>query len=46
MPTARDTTRITTAQAISDSAAMTPLARRVSGIVSVGLTAIALVSDT
>jgi hypothetical protein len=29
-----------------DSTAMRPLARRVSGIVSVGLTAIALVSDT
>ena len=31
---------------MSDSTAMSPLARRVNGIVSVGLTAIALVNDT
>jgi hypothetical protein len=44
--TARATTRITTAQEISDSAAISPFARRVSGIVSVGLTVIAFVSET
>jgi len=44
--TARAMTRITTAYEIKDSAAIRPLARRVNGIVSVGLTAIALVSDT
>jgi hypothetical protein len=44
--TARAMTRITTAYEIRDSTAIRPLARRVNGIVSVGLTAIALVSDT
>ena len=46
MFTARDTTRRTTAYEISDSTAISPFARRVSGMVSVGLTAIALVSET
>jgi hypothetical protein len=44
--TARATTRMTTVYEIRDSTAIRPLARRVSGIVSVGLTAIAFVSDT